>query len=209
MGLAEKQTIINEALLMVGDRPIAGLEEASNDDDPAASTLAVSLYAPIVNAALAGRRWRFNADVENLNTPAGVTPPKDWDHIFVKPTEALIIHEVTLEDGTRLRFDVYGDKIVTAGTVDTDVVACTFGRTVDEQLWPPLFRLGVVFSLAAAFATSIVENARLSELYTLRADSTFADLARTESSGRSPSRVDLSYLRAGRRGYRNTPPRVV
>ena len=202
MSLADKQKIINEALLLVGDRPIAGLIEPSNDDDPAASTLAVSLYDPIVNAAFATRRWRFNLDVEQLNTPQGATIPQDWDHIFQRPTEALTINDVTLEDGTHVRFDVFGDKIVTKGTGDNDVVVCVFNRTVDEALWPPLFRMGVVFSLASAFATSIVENARLSEGMTLRADQQFSELARQESAGRSPSRVDLSYIKLARRGYR-------
>lgn len=199
--------VINEALLTIGDRPLNGLADPSNDDDPSASQIAVQIYDTVVNAALSRQRWRFCMDSELLSALPAASVPAGYEGAYARPNEALAV--LSVHDGSRVpvEFNVFGNIIAT-GSLSTTTLYAEFTRRVDESLWPPLFRMGVVLNLASMFALSIMNDPRMSEALSQQAAATFGELAGKEAQGRTPRRVDLSPLLIGRRGGRAGKPRL-
>lgn len=207
---ALKIGVINEALLLIGDRPLSQLETVSSTDDPSASVLAAGLYDLAVDAAFS-RRFRFCMSSEELTEIADASLiPAGFDRLFQRPTEAITTAAVVDAEGRHVYFDVFGDTIAVKG-VGTDTLWCHYTVRVTENFWPPNFRLGVVMTLASYFAMNIVENARLSAGLAEQANAAFAQLASSEAQGRTPRSVDLTYLHRGRRGSGRTyrPPFTV
>ena len=85
MAEISKVDIINKALAHLGERPITSLSEGTT-----ASDTADAIFDLLVRECLAEYPWKFARTRATL-APTGVTPPFEWDHEFLLPTDFIQI----------------------------------------------------------------------------------------------------------------------
>lgn len=203
--------IINQALSLIGDTPLSTLDTPDDDDAPSAAVIASNLYNMARDQGF-NRSFRFTQVWSELSEYAAIEDkiPPGWDRAFARPSGAIVIKSVLNSLGHRQIYHVFEDVIAVRniGGNSTEVLTCVYTNRTDESKWPPDFKLGVVYTLAAYFASSIVENASMAKNFFDMAEVTWARLGRTEAQSQSPQRVDTSLLLRGRRGrgtYRVRP----
>jgi len=190
--------VSNAALNVLGLTPISSFL----DNNLKARTLNV-MYADAIEEALSVFPWRFNRAQAVLARLAD-NPPANWEGIYAKPSGALIVHKVMIDDSDA-QFDVFENGIaVNVSSTSTAVVKAEYGTYQTPDKWPGYFRLAAIWHLASQIAMPITQDERTAENAMRVALSKIALARSRDAQGRTPSKVDTSlFIRAKRGGRRS------
>jgi hypothetical protein len=163
-------TIVNEALMLMGDNAPLVSGEAPNFDDSPAGVAAKFLYTPCVAAVMRSFEWDFARAQVTLAVSGNSAPfPMGYDHEYLYPPLAVEIWQVnapTIADPNNplpTNWDV-GNAVVGAGpsaaqtkVIWTDVASAIaiVNNNPLPQVWDYSFRDAAVRRLASAFAIAL------------------------------------------------------
>lgn len=177
------------ALLKIGARPIASLDEATSEAE-----CARRLYPVVRDALLTVHPWSFTLAQAELTAEAA-PPLADFAHAFALPPDHLRTISVgTGGRGRGLVYRVQGMLILT----DAESITLTYQRRAPEEEFPAFFVQLLVTRLAAEFCVPLTEGtSRALELHRLaEAELRLARLV--DSQQATPQRVDDFSLIAAR-----------
>jgi hypothetical protein len=167
--MATKLSLINNALILIGDLPLASLTSGTR-----AQIVATSLYDNIVQNELSKFRWGFARRQVQLSraliygTPTPIVPLFDWDAAYRLPIEMSSL--ITLNP--RMRYQVYSEEDSSPESSKTQVVYVNYQGdlyadmifNVPEDEWPVYFSKMIEYALAMDFAPSIRDSATSMQL---------------------------------------------
>lgn len=154
--------ISSRALILIGAEPITSFTDGTTE-----SLVASNLYEDICRSALSNTRWRFATNQAVLNRLTDA-PTGRYDYAYQLPSDTLIVHAVTVNDG-QIEYQIYGDMIYAdTSTQDTVIADYTFRAT--EENFPSYFTIALQYALASAFASSIARDSSLMNMMTQMAD---------------------------------------
>ncbi len=165
-------TIVNQAIQMMGDNqdPVTG--EAPTFDDSPAGVAAASLY-PLAVAA-DGRQfgWDFARKTAVL-VASGNTPGALWSHEYLYPTNGIQVWQLipaTIPDENNPLPTTWQVANTLVGGVQTKVIQtnlvaplAVFNNNPGPAVWDPLFQMAVVRLLASCFAHALAGRPDLAE----------------------------------------------
>jgi len=178
-----KFDICNKALVLVGANTITSFDENTTE-----STVAKQLYESTLENLLSRCRWRFAAEQQQLSRSTE-TPAARWSAKYPIPSNALIIHTVTIGDNV-IEYDRYGTEIFCDAT-SADTVVADYTFQPSEADFPPYFKQALVFELASLFAGAIARNDQLSTLYQNRALTQTAYAKSQDSQAQTTRRMNV------------------
>ena len=184
--MVSKIDICNQGLVLIGANTIA-----SFTDNNVESKVSNQLYETTLKAMLTKARWRFATKQAQLSKSA--TDPLDkWDSAYQIPSEAILIHTVTVSDNVIL-YDRYNEFLYT-NTSASDVVVCHYTFQPHEQEFPEYFTQALVFELASLFAGAVARNDSLSLLYQRRAQQQLVTARSMESQTQTTRKLNTTLL---------------
>lgn len=150
--MADKLSLINNALILIGDTPLDSLTDGTR-----AQIVATSLYDGIVENELSKHRWGFARAKAEMTKDA--TPPvgDEWQSEYNFPTGLITL--IRLEPS--IPYQVFAKTVHCnySGTLYAEYI----GSPV-ESLWPPYFAKLIEYALAMDFAPAIRDSASSMEL---------------------------------------------
>ena len=139
-GLIARVQLVSNALLLLGDRPIASLTEGTTG-----STLGANLFENTYLSMLQNHRWRFAVKTQSLSKLTA-TPKTNYQYAFQLPSEFLYAVK-----GDSRMFEVYMNEIhANASTFQLDYV-----QRIEEDLIPAYFAKALEYNLAFQFAVPL------------------------------------------------------
>ena len=178
--------IANQGLVLVGANTIASFSDNNTE-----SKVANQLYESTLKNLLTKARWRFASKQAQLSKSS--TDPLDkWDAAYQIPTDALLIHTVTVANKV-IAYDRYNEYLYT-NTNTSDTVICHYTYQPHENEFPEYFVQCLVFELASLFAGAIARNDALSMLYQKRAVRQLQQARSSESQTQTTRRLNTSLL---------------
>ena len=148
--------ICARALVMIGASPISSFDDGSTE-----ALVASNIYNDITEAFLTRHRWRFATTQQALslltNTPAG-----RYTYAYQIPTDpaTLQIISITVNDSVipyaRYKNYIYVDNYGANSELIMDYI-----YKVEEQYFPPHFRLALEYELASVFAGSVARDSAM------------------------------------------------
>jgi len=139
-GLIARVQLCSNALLLLGDRPIASLT-----DETTGSTLSANLFENTYLAMLQNHRWRFAVKTQELPR-LSAEPKTRYRYAFQLPADFLYATK-----GDSRTYEVYGNEIhCNAQSFQLDYV-----RRVDEDLLPAYFAKALEYNLAFQFSVPL------------------------------------------------------
>lgn len=178
--------LCSRALVMVGANPITALD---GTDTSTEATVAAQIYESAVRDLLSRYRWRFASKQEIVVATVGSGVAR-WEATFDIPADCLVIHALT-DEGTKIEFDRYGDKIGANAAADASLVL-DYGYRAAESEWPAYFDAYVELHLAAIFAFSIANQLDLSDYLEKKAARAFTFAKTQDTQGRTAKKLDTS-----------------
>lgn len=147
--MASPVSICSNALIMLGDKPIASLTEGSR-----AAQVAANLYPDAKREFLRGHPW--NAAIKRATlSPLSDTPEHGYAHQFQLPADFLRMLEVV--DGQE--FKIEGRRVM----ADTLVLRIKYVAEVPEDTWDAGMVSAMTMHMAALMALPITESATKAE----------------------------------------------
>jgi hypothetical protein len=185
--------ICSEALVLLGERPIASFEEGG---DPAVAARA--LYQPLADRLGSGHPWRFTRRVVRLARLAEAPPAATgYDAAYQIPNDIWRLVAVFVANEATDDFMVTEGSLLVAAEASQEVAVQGHGR-VDETLWTPAFREAVVLGMASALAVPIRDSAQLRGVYNQDMELQLAR-ARHQNATEQPTQALPTGRLAGRR----------
>jgi hypothetical protein len=184
MALADRVAICSEALVLIGDAPITSME-----DTTAGARAARLAYDRAVRARLS---WPYGWSRKvggPLARVAGAAPAGSrYSARFTLPSDHLLTIVPRIGDAELLASEGWEtvDGYLCLDADADEAVTLYYHGMVDEGRWSALFRQGIVFDLAAQFATSVRESAELANFYRPQAEAEFLR-ARAASAQQQPA----------------------
>ena len=150
--------ICNRALARIGAAPIMSL-----DDDTDLSRQVEAVFDDVVESCFAAWRWRWAAMTHALQQIDG-TPLNGWAYAYAVPAAALgeplrVMADPRRTDAPLRAFQCEGRQVF----ADHQPLWGVFITRHAPDLWPPLFRAGVVTWLAAHLAVPVTHDSGLAE----------------------------------------------
>jgi hypothetical protein len=174
--MATKLSLINNALILIGDVPLTSLTSGTR-----AQVVATSLYDNIVQSELSKFRWGFartqtemiRSVTPNTNPAIPFVPKFQWQAAYYVPEDCLSLITVS----PSMPYQIYSEE-ESPDTTRNQMVYCNFDsqindsgqytptnfyadyiRNVDENEWPAYFAKMIEYALAMDFAPSIRDSA--------------------------------------------------
>ena len=182
-----KFNICSQALVLVGANTITSFSENTTE-----SKVANQLYESTVENMLTRSRWRFAAKQAQLSRSTE-TPTARWSAKYSIPSNALLIHTITVNDNV-IEYDRYQDEIHCDAS-SSDIVVADYTIQPSEANFPPYFKQALIFELASLFAGAIARNDSLSNLYQNRAITQMAIARAQDSQAQTTRKVDTTRFR--------------
>jgi len=151
MATTDQISICAEALVLLGEQPIASLTGSSVGE-----LVSSTRYGAVRNLLLARKPWKFNRRLVNIarlsdtttaeafGYEAGYQAPNDAWHIVAPWIDGMPFDDWAMAEGV-----IYLDASV------NDAVWLRYHGIVDETLFTPLFREALVYWLASEFAMPV------------------------------------------------------
>ncbi len=139
-GLIARVQLVSNALLLLGDRPIASLTE-----DSTGATLGANLFENTYLDMLQNHRWRFAVKIQDLAKFSKV-PDTPYNHAFALPDDFLYAVRGDSRD-----FAVYGHEI----HCNAETFQLEYIHRVAEDLLPAYFAKCLEYNLATQFAVPL------------------------------------------------------
>ena len=150
-GLIARVQLVSNALILLGDRPIASLTE-----DSTGATLGANLFENTYLALLQNHRWRFATKSQSLARLAA-KPNTGFSYAFALPDDFLY----AIKGDTSSTYAIYGVEVHTnVATFRLDYVT-----RVSEDLIPAYFAKAMEFNLAALFAVPLTGDTKKGDYY--------------------------------------------
>jgi len=165
--------IASNALLMIGENPIASFTE-----DTVAALIAANLYHSTFESLLTLHPWRFASNKATLSRLTA-KPTNQWKYAFQLPADFLVAQHV---DQGNHNYQIYADKLYS----DNETMVLDYTYKPDESFLPAYFTQLLELRLAAVFAIPITESATKGEYYAGLADKQL-QRAKTIDSQSTPS----------------------
>jgi hypothetical protein len=154
-GQTSKIQMISNALVLLGDAPIADLS-----GNGAGSVAGANLYESAYTGLLSNHRWRFATKYQELTKLAASPDTDDYKYQYQLPSDYLLLIKVSaIRD-----FEIYGDKIYS----NTNHMKLDYIYRVDEDNLPPYFQLTMQFMLASLLAIPVTGNSTRADEYRLQ-----------------------------------------
>lgn len=150
--MADKLSLINNALILIGDTPLDSLTDGTR-----AQIVATSLYDNIVENELSKHRWGFARKKAEITKDAVPPVGDEWQSKYNLPGDLITL--IRLEPS--IPYQVF-----------TNTVHCNYSGTLyaeyiykpAESGWPPYFAKLIEYALAMDFAPAIRDSAASMEL---------------------------------------------
>lgn len=146
MGTA-KLTVINNALVELGDTPLTSLSE-----NRLGATVALQVYDSVYQDLLGKAPWRFATQKADLSRETD-TPLNEWAYQFVLPAQCLRILRVYPFSN----YEVFGTKIFSGATS----LAVDYVANVSESYLPAPYARLLTLELAVRMCMTITNDADL------------------------------------------------
>jgi len=182
--------ICSRALVLLGEAPITSFNQNTT-----ASRTAKLLYEATVTDMLGGRRWHFAQTTAQMSRLAA-EPVSDWDAEYTRPSGALVVHRVTIDD-VPIEFEL-GENTIRCNADETNEVYCTYTVRTLEAYWPPYFRGAVEKELAARFAFPVTAQEALAAKAQTLADRALRQARLLDSQSQTAPTVRQSRFKSAR-----------
>ncbi|MCS6890080.1 MAG: hypothetical protein RMK64_11200 [Rhodovarius sp.] len=169
--------LCSRALLKIGARPIASL-----DDGTAEAEVAANLYPATRDALLSLHPWSFATAQESLPRLAAL-PRADFAYAFQLPAGFLrALSAGSPGSGEGLRYRILEDRL----HCDAPQVVLTYIFRPDESAFPPFFAQALVARLAAEFCLPLTEATGRAQLLFQQAEAALRAARHADSAQASP-----------------------
>jgi hypothetical protein len=150
--MATKLSLINNALILIGDVPLTSLTSGTR-----AQIVATSLYDNIVQNELSKFRWGFARKVAQLSLDVAAPIGNEWESKYTLPADMLNL--IKLDPS--INYQIIENKVYCnySGSLYCDYIA-----NVSESEWPVYFSKMIEYALGMDFAPSIRDSAASMEL---------------------------------------------
>lgn len=149
-----KVDICARALVMIGAQPISSFSDGSTE-----ALVASNVYEDIVQSSLTRHRWKFSTNQKQLSL-LSAAPVGRYDYAYQLPADPAVlqINTLTVNDYV-IPYTRYKDMIYvnTYGANSSLVLDYIF--RVEEDYFPPHFRVALEYELASIFAGSVARDA--------------------------------------------------
>ena len=151
-----KIDICARALIMIGAQPISSFSDGSTE-----ALVASNIYDDVVEASLTRHRWRFATTQAELSLLTN-TPTGRYDYAYQVPTSPAVLQIITLTvNDYVIPYSRYQNYIYLNGYGANNEVIMDYIYKVDEQYFPPHFRLALEYELASVFAGSVARDSAM------------------------------------------------
>jgi len=142
-----KLSLINNALILIGDVPLTSLTSGTR-----AQVVATSLYDNIIESELSKHRWGFARNVAQLSKEIAAPVGDEWQTSYTLPVDMLAL--IKLDPS--IPYQIINNKVYCnySGTL-----FCDYIRKPSEADWPAYFAKMIEYALAMDFAPSIRDSA--------------------------------------------------
>lgn len=182
--------VAQKACVLVGIDPITSFSDQSTE-----AIVLNTVYEDLVEAEISDFPWRFSMQEQAIDRLA-TEPESTWESAYQIPIDILVVHTVKVNDSP-IRYDRFGDNIYCNANED-DVVILQGQVRTDESLWPPYFRMGMIYRVASMLAAGVREDAGLANAMSQQAE-VWIRKAKTNSSQAQTTRRFTSELFLNRR----------
>ena len=178
-----KIDICARALIMIGAQPISSFSDGSTE-----ALVASNIYDDVLEASLTRHRWRFATTQQQLSLLTSA-PTGRYDYAYQVPTSPAVLQIITLTvNDYVIPYSRYQNYIYLNGYGSNNEVIMDYIYKVDEQYYPPHFRLALEYELAALFAGSVARDNGLIEQFKTLSERQFL-IARNIDSTETTSKV--------------------
>ena len=149
---SSKLSLINNALILIGDRPLTSLTDGTR-----AQIVATNLYDNVVENELSKHRWGFARKKAEISKDSAAPVGNEWQTTYTLPADMITL--IKLEPN--IPYQILGNKVYCnySGTLYAEYI-----YKPSEGDWPSYFCKMVEYALAMDFAPSIRDSAASMEL---------------------------------------------
>ena len=148
--------ICARALILIGAQPISSFSDGSTE-----ALVASNIYDDILEAALTRHRWNFATTKKQLSLLAS-QPAGKFDYAYQMPTDPAVLQIVTITvNDYVIPYDRYRNYIYVDNYGSNSNLIMDYIYKVDEQYFPPYFKLALEYNLASLFAGSVARDSSL------------------------------------------------
>lgn len=147
-----KLSLINSALILIGDVPLTSLTSGTR-----AQVVATSLYDNIIESELSKHRWGFARNVAQISKDIDVPVGNEWDSSYTLPADMLALIKID----PSVPYQIINNKVYCNYS---DALFCDYIRKPSEADWPAYFAKMIEYALGMDFAPSIRDSASSMEL---------------------------------------------
>ena len=192
-----KIDICARALIMIGAQPISSFSDGSTE-----ALVASNIYDDVVEASLTRHRWRFATTQQQLSLLTSA-PTGRYDYAYQVPTSPGVLQIITLTvNDYVIPYSRYQNYIYLNGYGANNEVIMDYIYKVDEQYFPPHFRLALEYELAALFAGSVARDNGLIEQFKTLSERQFLIAKNIDSTETTSKVLDTNRFINARRSTR-------
>tara|TARA_E500000305_G_C3995021_1_gene224074 strand:- start:691 stop:1287 length:597 start_codon:yes stop_codon:yes gene_type:complete len=166
--MTTKVDICARALVMIGAQPITSFSDGSTE-----ALVASNIYEDFAESSLTRHRWKFATNQKKLSLLTAA-PEGRYDYAYQLPASpgVLQISTVTVNDYV-IPYTRYKDMLYINSYGSNHDVILDYIFRVDEDYFPPHFRLALIYDLASAFAGSIARDTAMTREFKTLSDRQF------------------------------------
>ena len=142
-----KLSLINSALILIGDVPLTSLTSGTR-----AQVVATSLYDNIVENELSKFRWGFARKVAQLSLDVAAPVGNEWESKYTLPADLLNL--IKLDPS--INYQIIENKVYC--NYSADLFCDYIANITDPSGWPIYFAKMIEYALAMDFAPSIRDS---------------------------------------------------
>lgn len=166
--MASKLDIINQAFVLLGEKPVADLNKP-------VGIIAETVYKTTLSDLLTSHRWRFAVKKVALVEAAG-SPVNEWSKHFTLPTDMLVMFRTYPGSS----YEIFEDKLLTNGTS----VSIDYMFNPGEKKFPEYFVRALSAKLASVMALAITNDKKMAEMQDINAMVAAGSAKNKDSQGR-------------------------
>lgn len=182
-----KVDICARALVMIGAQPISSFTDGSTE-----ALVASNVYEDIVQASLTRHRWKFATNQKELSL-LSTAPVGRYEYAYQLPADpgVLQINTLTVNDYiipyTRYKNMIYVNTYGANHNLVLDYI-----YRVEEDYFPPHFRLALEYELASLFAGSVARDAGMINQFKQMSDRQFLISKNIDTAEVTTRKLDTS-----------------
>lgn len=182
-----KVDICARALVMIGAQPISSFTDGSTE-----ALVASNVYEDILQASLTRHRWKFATNQKELSL-LSTAPVGRYEYAYQLPADpgVLQINTLTVNDYiipyTRYKNMIYVNNYGANHSLVLDYIF-----RVEEDYFPPHFRLALEYELASLFAGSVARDAGMINQFKQMSDRQFLISKNIDTAEVTSRKLDTS-----------------